>query len=105
MWNSYIEINMPTKKETETKKAVEAEVVFQAAPVTKKPGYKSTEFYMSLFAVAIGAVVSSGAVEDNEFATKIVGLVMSALVALGYTGSRLTLKKLENDGSGTNSNT
>lgn len=61
----------------------------------KKAGYKSTEFYISVFAMGIGAVVSSGVIEESEFATKIVGLIVAALVALGYTGSRLTLKKLD----------
>jgi uncharacterized protein (DUF697 family) len=61
--------------------------------VEKKAGYKSTEFWMSLAAVAVGAIASTGMVEDNEFAAKIVGLITATLVALGYTGSRLTLKK------------
>ena len=61
--------------------------------VEKKAGYKSTEFWMSLAAVAVGAIASTGLVEDNEFAAKIVGLITATLVALGYTGSRLPLKK------------
>ena len=48
---------------------------------------------MSMAAVAVGAIASTGLVEDNEFAAKIVGLITATLVALGYTGSRLTLKK------------
>jgi len=70
----------------------------------KKPGYKSTEFYMSLIAVVIGAVASSGVLEGSDGLTKVVGLIMAALVALGYTGSRLTLKKLDaaNDSSDNN---
>ena len=61
---------------------------------------------MSLAAILVGALASSGVLADDGAATKIVGLVMAALAALGYTGSRLTLKKLEaeNDG-GTNSDT
>ena len=71
----------------------------------KKPGYKSTEFYMSMAAVVIGAVASSGILEGSDGLTKVVGLIMAALVALGYTGSRLTLKKLDAaNGNGTNSN-
>jgi len=71
----------------------------------KKPGYKSTEFYMSMLAVIIGAVASSGILEGSDGLTKVVGLVMAALVALGYTGSRLTLKKLDAaNGSSTNNN-
>jgi len=71
----------------------------------KKPGYKSTEFYMSMAAVIIGAVASSGILEGSDGLTKVVGLIMAALVALGYTGSRLTLKKLDaQNGNGTNNN-
>ena len=71
----------------------------------KKPGYKSTEFYMSMAAVVIGAVASSGILDGSDGLTKVVGLIMAALVALGYTGSRLTLKKLDAaNGNGTNSN-
>ena len=53
--------------------------------VEKKAGYKSTEFWMSLAAVAVGAIASTGMVEDNEFAAKIVGLITATLVALGFT--------------------
>ena len=71
----------------------------------KKPGYKSTEFYMSMAAVVIGAVASSGILEGSDGLTKVVGLIMAALVALGYTGSRLTLKNLDAaNGSGDNNN-
>ena len=65
--------------------------------VEKKAGYKSTEFWMSMAAVAVGAIASSGMVENNEFGAKIVGLITATLVALGYTGSRLTLKKQQLD--------
>jgi hypothetical protein len=73
----------------------------------KKPGYKSTEFYMSLLAVGIGALASSGILEGSDGLSKVVGLIMGGLVALGYTGSRLTLKKLDaehKNGNGTPSN-
>lgn len=79
--------------------------------IEKKAGYKSTEFWLSLVAVLVGAVASSGLVESSEFATKIVGLITATLVALGYTGSRLTLKKhaldaeVKLNGGDTNSNT
>ena len=81
----------------------------QVVPVVnetvKKPGYKSTEFYMSMLAVVIGAVASSGILDGSDGLTKVVGLIMAALVALGYTGSRLTIKKLDAaNGNGTNSN-
>jgi UDP-N-acetylmuramyl pentapeptide phosphotransferase/UDP-N-acetylglucosamine-1-phosphate transferase len=82
------------------------QVVPVVSETVKKPGYKSTEFYMSMLAVVIGAVASSGILEGSDGLTKVVGLVMAALVALGYTGSRLTLKKLDAaNGNSTSSNT
>lgn len=83
----------------DTKKSIEV-----VGETVKKPGYKSTEFYMSMAAVVIGAVASSGILEGSDGLTKVVGLIMAALVALGYTGSRLTLKKLDKaNGSSTSS--
>jgi UDP-N-acetylmuramyl pentapeptide phosphotransferase/UDP-N-acetylglucosamine-1-phosphate transferase len=83
----------------DTKKSIEV-----VDETVKKPGYKSTEFYMSMAAVVIGAVASSGILEGSDGLTKVVGLIMAALVALGYTGSRLTLKKLDKaNGSSTSS--
>ena len=76
---------MPTKTKSVIKPEpapVAVEEIPLVVAAKKTPGYKSTEFYMSMFAVSIGAVVSSGAIEENEFATKIVGLVMAALVAI-----------------------
>ena len=58
-----------------------------------KPGYKTTEFWMSLIAVVLGALVASGTFTLEGTAAQVVGLVQSALVALGYTGARLTLKR------------
>jgi UDP-N-acetylmuramyl pentapeptide phosphotransferase/UDP-N-acetylglucosamine-1-phosphate transferase len=81
------------------------QVVPVVSEAVKKPGYKSTEFYMSMLAVVIGAVASSGILDGSDGLTKVVGLIMAALVALGYTGSRLTIKKLDAaNGNGTNSN-
>jgi hypothetical protein len=58
-----------------------------------KPGYKTTEFWMSMIAVGIGAVAASGAFGLEGTSAQVIGLVEAALVALGYTGARLTLKK------------
>ena len=58
-----------------------------------KPGYKTTEFWMSLIAVAIGAVQASGMVPMEGPWGQILGMVTAALVALGYTGARLSMKK------------
>ncbi len=57
-----------------------------------KPGYKTTEFWLSLIAIAIGVFVASGATELEGPAAQSIGILESALVALGYPGARLTLK-------------
>ena len=58
----------------------------------KKPGFKTTEFWLSLAAVGLGAVIGSGAIPTDGPWVQIVALLNTALVAMGYTGSRLTLK-------------
>lgn len=58
-----------------------------------KPGYKTTEFWISLAAVIIGSVVASGIVPADSVWERIIGLAVSALAALGYTGARLSIKK------------
>lgn len=60
---------------------------------TSKPGYKTTEFWLSLAAVAVGAVQASGLVPNEGFWSQILGTVTVALVSLGYTGARLSVKK------------
>lgn len=60
-----------------------------------KPGYKTTEFWLSLAAVLVGAVAASGVIPAETVWERIVGLVVSALAALGYTGARLALKKAD----------
>ena len=58
-----------------------------------KPGYKTTEFWLSLAAVAVGALLVAGVLPNEGASTQVVGLIEAALVALGYTGARLALKK------------
>ena len=59
------------------------------------PGYKSTEFWLSLVAVLAGFVLASGAVVEGSTAATIVGGVLTVLGALGYTSSRTTVKVAE----------
>ena len=62
-----------------------------------KPGIKTTEFWLSLLAQLIGAVVllidALGATES--FAAKIVGGVIVVLGALGYAVPRAGVKQTE----------
>jgi hypothetical protein len=63
-----------------------------AAPAAAKPGFKTTEFWISLAAVLVGAVVASGIIPADSVWERVAGLVVSALAALGYTGARLAVK-------------
>jgi len=60
---------------------------------TTKPGYKTTEFWLSFAAVIVGAVQASGIVPSEGPWNQVLGMVISALVALGYTGARMAMKK------------
>jgi hypothetical protein len=60
-----------------------------------KPGYKTTEFWLSFAAVLVGGVAASGVIPSESVWERIVGLVVSALAALGYTGARLALKRAD----------
>jgi len=58
-----------------------------------KRGYKTTEFWLSFAAVMVGAVQASGLIPNEGAWNQILGLVVSALVAMGYTGARIAVKK------------
>jgi len=58
-----------------------------------KPGWRTSEFWLSLAAVAVGTVIASGAIPAESVWERIAGLVVAGLSALGYTGARLALKK------------
>lgn len=60
-----------------------------------KPGYKTTEFWLSVLAVVVGAVSASGILPSEGPWQQVLGVATTALVALGYTGARLTIKKNE----------
>ena len=61
-----------------------------ATPV--KPGYKTTEFWLTAGATVVGLVIASGLVPDTGMWPKVVALVVSAFAAMGYTVSRTAVK-------------
>lgn len=67
-----------------------AETKTEAAPA--KPGYKTTEFWLTLAAVAVGALLASGVVGDESMVAKIAGVAQATLAQLGYTWSRGSVK-------------
>lgn len=58
----------------------------------EKPGYKTTEFWLSLIAVLLGAIMSSGALAGGGLAAQIIGGALALLGALGYTTNRTSHK-------------
>lgn len=73
-------------QENETAKVVEA-------PADVKPGYKTTEFWMTCVATIVGLILVSGAVQEGGLAAQIVGGVAAVLAQLGYTASRTKVKQ------------
>ena len=67
---------------------------------TTKPGYKTTEFWLSLLATLLGFLLASGvmdSVPEESWIAKLVGGVVAVLATLGYSASRAKVKS--GDGS------
>ena len=58
----------------------------------QKPGWKSTEFWLSLAAVICGALIAGDVVTETSTVGKAIGAIVSVLGALGYTASRTAVK-------------
>jgi hypothetical protein len=69
--------------------------VSQAVP----SGFRSSEFWLSLAAVLIGAVAASGLLPAESPWIKVLGLVATVLAALGYTASRGLVKARVTEGA------
>ena len=61
----------------------------------RKPGFKTTEGWLSLIAVLIGALTANSDFFGNDKLTGLLGLGGSILAALGYTASRTYMKTHE----------
>ena len=57
-----------------------------------KPGFKTTEFWLSLLVILLGAFAASGVLVEGHWALKGAGLLLSALGAMGYGASRAKTK-------------
>lgn len=60
-----------------------------------RPGYKTTEFWLSALATLLGLFVASGALGDDHYFMKVAGMALSALAALGYSAARAKVKSAE----------
>jgi hypothetical protein len=60
-----------------------------------KPGYKTTEFWLSLLATLLGFLLASGAMDtvpQDSWIARVVGGVVAVLATLGYSASRAKVK-------------
>lgn len=67
------------------------------APVTVTPGWKTSEFWLSLVAALVGAVMASGIIPTGSVWVQVVGIVATILGALGYQVSRTSVKTSAHD--------
>lgn len=58
----------------------------------EKPGYKTSEFWLTLAVVLLGALMASGALGEESTIMKAAGMAMATLKALGYTAARARVK-------------
>jgi hypothetical protein len=55
---------------------------------TTKPGWKTTEFWLSLIAKGLGGAYAAGLIGDGTTLSRIAGLAAVVLTYLGYSVSR-----------------
>ena len=63
------------------------------AEVEAKPGYKTTEFWLSTAASVVAMIVAAGIVETGGTWDKAIALVVMALSSMGYRASRANVKR------------
>ncbi len=56
------------------------------------PGYKTSEFWLSLAAVILSATLASGLLQESDTKYKVLYAIVTALAALGYTAGRAIVK-------------
>lgn len=59
---------------------------------TISPGWKSSEHWLSLAAMVIGALLASDLIPSGSVWLRVAGLASTLLAAMGYTWSRTALK-------------
>ena len=56
------------------------------------PGYKTTEFYLTLLAQLLAAFLAAGLLPDAHIAVKVAAFAAAALAQLGYVAGRAYVK-------------
>jgi len=59
-----------------------------------KPGYKTTEFWLTLLVTVLGALMASGIFNEDSPILKLVGVCLAALSQLGYSVGRIKVKNV-----------
>jgi hypothetical protein len=59
---------------------------------TVKPGYATTEFWLSLIANLVGALMASGMFADGSTVMRVAGVAAMVLATLGYQAARAWVK-------------
>ena len=67
-------------------------VVTEPTTATVKPGFKTTEFWLTAVAVIGGLVMASGVVTELSPVGKIIALGLVTLKTMGYTSQRMEAK-------------
>lgn len=65
-----------------------------------KPGWKTTEFWLTLFTTIIGAVLAAGLVPKDTALEQALGAAMMVLSQLGYHFNRAAVKSAAGTTSG-----
>jgi hypothetical protein len=61
----------------------------------RKPGYKTTEFWITNVVILLGAILASGALAEGGLAAQVIGGIIAAAAKLGYDANRAATKKAE----------
>lgn len=80
---------MSELKPTEEKN-ITAVITVNAA---EKPGWKTSEFWLTNLVVLIGILMGSGAFGEGHLVMQVAGYALAALQALGYTAARANVKR------------
>jgi hypothetical protein len=60
-----------------------------------KPGFKTSEFWLTAVFVIVALVTQSDVLAENPTWVKVAGLIAGGFAAMGYTSNRGTIKKQE----------
>ena len=59
-----------------------------------KPGYKTTEFWLSLLGSVLGAIMASDVFDENSKVVQLIGAGLMLLSTMGYTVGRMKVKNV-----------